>query len=251
MFKNTLLFIFFILSFNNAHAKLFKNNYVSFYLPDQWKCYREGTEWICRSQVKEKAKQAVIILTAKEVGPKDTYTNYYDHLKSPRELITKKGSKVKSKTVHLKKVRVGGHEWIDGMHLGSEVPNYYTRYLATIKNQIAVLVTFSAHQKYYTQYSKEFFRAIKSLRVIARKDLFQKKDNSLQTGEGTLGVDLRGQLGAGTDSIAPDVGSADSDMNFAGDEKAEGNSGSNILLGIAIILASVGGYLWYRGSQKR
>lgn len=247
--KKTLLFIFFFVFCTISEAKLFKNNYVSFYLPDQWKCYREGTEWICRSQSKDKAKQAVIILTAKEVGPKDTYTNYYEHLKSPRELITKKGSKIKSKTVHLKKVRVAGQEWIDGMHLGSEVPNYYTRYLATIKNQIAVLVTFSAHQKYYTQYGNEFFKAIKSLRIIARKDLFQKKD-TLQSGEGTLGVDLRGQLGGTMDTGATDnTGLADTDGSFAGEEKSSGG-GSNVLLGIAILLASVGGYLWYKGNKK-
>ena len=51
------------------------------------------------------------------------------------------------------------------MHLGSEIPNYYTRYLAAVKGRVAVLVTFSAHKKYYTKYSGQFFEAIKTLRV--------------------------------------------------------------------------------------
>ncbi|RYZ85297.1 MAG: outer membrane protein assembly factor, partial [Proteobacteria bacterium] len=51
-------------------------------------------------------------------------------------------------------------------HLSSEVQNYFTRYLASIKGRIAVLVTFSAHKQFYTKYSQDFFKAVSTLRVI-------------------------------------------------------------------------------------
>lgn len=37
-----------------------------------------------------------------------------------------------------------------------------------VKNNIAVLVTFSAHKLYYTKYSDAFARAIKSMKINAR-----------------------------------------------------------------------------------
>jgi len=59
-----------ILSFSiNSQAKLFSNSYVSFELPPRWDCQSEATEWICRSEQKSDAQTAIIILTAKKVGP--------------------------------------------------------------------------------------------------------------------------------------------------------------------------------------
>ena len=39
-----------------------------------------------------------------------------------------------------KKYNINDHPWLDGLHLNSEIPGYYTRYLATIKDQLAILV---------------------------------------------------------------------------------------------------------------
>lgn len=48
----------------NAEAKVFRNAYVAFELPDTWNCNLEHTEWVCRSQNDKESKEAIIILTA-------------------------------------------------------------------------------------------------------------------------------------------------------------------------------------------
>ena len=148
-------------------AKLFRNAYVSFELPNKWDCNLENTEWVCRSAVTDQAKESIIILTAKEVGPSDSLQAYETHLKGIKSIPTKTGQMLQSQVIQVRNRTINNHSWVDGMHLSSEVPNYYTRYLATVKDKIAVLVTFSAHKLHYTKYSNDFFNAILSLRVVA------------------------------------------------------------------------------------
>lgn len=152
-----------------THAKLFSNSYVSFQLPPNWECKVAGTEWVCRSSNAEQAKQAIIVLTAKEVGPNDNFAYYNQYLKTPKTPKHRDGTvATQSKVQHLNTIQIANHPWVDGLHLGSLLPNFYSRYLVTIKSKIAVLVTFSAKKEYYTQYSKQFFDAINSLKVTAQ-----------------------------------------------------------------------------------
>jgi hypothetical protein len=159
----------------SGHAKLFRNAYVQFELPDQWNCIIEGTEWVCSSQNKNDSKESIIILTAKEIGPQDSYAIYESYLKTPKQVLLPNGKTTLSQVKNMRTRKINDQSWVDSLHLSSEIPGYYTRYLATIKDKIAILVTLSAHQKYYTKYSNDFFKAVESLRVIASKDLLNYK----------------------------------------------------------------------------
>lgn len=158
-----------------ASAKLFHNAYVQFELPDRWTCNIEGTEWICSSDNKIDSKESIIILTAKEVGPQDSFPIYENYLKTPKAVQLANGKTVMSQVKNVRNRKINDQPWVDSLHLSSEIPGYYTRYLATIKDKIAILVTLSAHQKYYTKYSNDYFKAVESLRVIATKDQFNQK----------------------------------------------------------------------------
>lgn len=259
-FQNALRFFFPLTIFAlllvyppTSEAKSFRNSYVSFELPSKWDCYLENTAWVCRYAISKscigpqasskacqdqrtKTREAIIILTAKEVGPKDSFKVYYDHLKQPRPIVTRKGRRTKSKIIHVKPVTIEGQKWVDGMHLGSEIPHYYTRYLATIKGNIAVLVTFSAHKLFYTKYSNEFFRAIKSLRVVATKASTIPTNERRQRGDG-------GMLGSG---LGVDIPMDGLDENFAAASGDSGGSSSNMLFLVAFLLAAVGVYIWFK-----
>ncbi len=169
-----------------AHAKLFRNSYVSFELPPNWNCNipdKGGTEWVCTGKYQQKnVKEAIIVLTAKEAGAADTLTNYQNLLKSPRRVP---GATAKSnvKVVSVKTRQIAGHTWVDALHLGGEVNSYYTRYLATLKDRLAILVTFTAHKAHYTKYSNDFLKAVESLRVVASKDLLADRPNLAQRGQ--------------------------------------------------------------------
>jgi hypothetical protein len=229
-----------ILLTTNAHAKAFRNAYISFELPPSWNCSLEQTEWVCRSESSKESKEAVIILTAKEVGPTDSMALYESHLNSPIPLTLKGGGTAESKVVYkAKNVQVNDQPWMDGLHLGSEVQNYFTRYLATIKGRIAVLVTFSAHKQYYSKYSQDFFKAVMSLRVIETKNLSNNPDlGPIRPGSGTLGPGMM-QNAMPADMENPEEGNT------------KKGSGKMTLLAIALLLAAAGIYLFMKKKNKR
>ena len=218
-----------------ASAKLFRNAYVSFELPPNWKCSLEGTEWICVSKFSKRAKEAIVILTAKEVGPIDNFSAYQTHLKTPRTLPDKNGKPTKSKVLHVRTKRINDFQWVDGMHLGSEISTYYTRYLATVKDRIAILVTFSAHKLHYTKYSNDFLKAIQSLRVVATKDILQAGGGKRNTGGGLRGKTTA--FGAGGDPFNTD--------EFPMEDSSGDSGGMGAPLG-ALALGGAGYWFWRR-----
>lgn len=229
---------------SSGHAAVFRNAYVSFEMPDNWKCALEQTEWVCRSEDQKQSKEAIIILTAKEVGPMDSYEAYINHLNTPQQVTYRNTGTTTSRIVYPpKRITVNDHQWIDGLHLGSEVPSYFTRYLATIKDRIAVLVTFSAHRNKYTEYSSAFFKAVNSLRVIANRNLLASPEMAPLRGASEA-------LGGGISGAMP------SDMMDPGDGLGAGavSSGSGstlktILLVIAVLLAGGGVYVYLKSRR--
>lgn len=243
MYKRIFGFAALILLSITAQGKVFRNAYIAFEMPENWKCNLEVTEWVCRAEVGKEAKEAIIILTAKEVGPTDSFPLYETHLNKPIAIQTKSGSAAESKIVYkAKSVTINDQQWMDGLHLGSEVPNYFTRYLASIKDRIAILVTLSAHKNYYTRYSQEFFKTVMSLKVIASKNLLNKTDmGPIRPGSETLGpglvqgampVDIDGEMGDGQGG-------------------GGGGGAGNILIFAALILAAVGLLLFLKKRKKK
>lgn len=228
-----------ILITTSAHAKAFRNAYISFELPASWNCSLEQTEWVCRSESSKESKEAIIILTAKEMGPTDSISLYEGHLNTPITLNLKSGATSMSKIVYkAKNVQINDQMWVDGLHLGSEVNNYFTRYLATVKGRIAVLVTFSAHKQFYTKYSQDFFKAVMSLRVIETKNLGNNPDlGPIRPGSGTLGP------GSFQNAMPADMANPD--------EQSGKGSSKGLLLGIALILAAAGIYIFLKKRKKK
>ncbi len=218
-----------------AHAKRFLNAYVSFELPPNWNCKLEGSEWVCENDFAGKTKEAIIILTAKEVGPSDTLPAYLAHLQTPRLIAGRGGAPVKSQIIHVKERMISNQMWIDGMHLGSEVGPYFTRYLATIKNKIAVLVTFSAHKEHFTKYSGDFIKAIESLRVVANKDSLGDKTGGVSGQGGEI-------MGVPTGQIPTPYGDG---LPVEGSGGRTRGKYLNWLL-IAIVLGAVGAIVYFR-----
>jgi len=239
-----LLSIFSInLSSTMASAKVWRNSYLSFEIPDAWKCTLENTEWICRSSADKESKEAIMVLTAKEVGPMDSFDAYTAHLNAPQTTSYKGAAGVLSKVVYPpKKVMINDQPWIDGLHMASEVPNYFTRYLATIKDKIAILFTCSAHKDYYTKYSQDFFKAVQSLRVIATKDILNQQNNGIRPGGEQLGQAI-GQAMPG-DLLTGD--SATDQQNGAG---GGSSNTKNLYMIIAAVLAALGGYIFFKSKK--
>lgn len=152
----------------SAQAARFANQFVEFELPPKWQCGLEGAEWVCQSTEADKKRDAIIILAAKLKGDQDSLDQYMAYLKEAKSYTSVKGKAVKSEPKYAKSVKVNDHPWVDSLHLESELPGFYTRYLATVKNDIAVLVTYSINKSKYQQYLNDFDNLVKTLKVTRK-----------------------------------------------------------------------------------
>lgn len=229
--------LFSLKNMNLAHATLWSNSYVSFELPPNWECKVEGTEYVCVSKLSKEAKEAIIILAAKEAGPTDTLPAYESKLKGPRMLPDNTGKMAASKVLSVKSRQINGHPWIDALHLGPEINSYYTRYLATIKDRLAILVTFSAHTEHFTKYSSDFLKSVESLRVVAAKDILDSKPVPVGRTNETIGAPISEPAPFEPAGEAPPEPNTDNDMKTK-------------LFALALIVGAIGFYLMRKKKAK-
>lgn len=241
------LLISLITHLNTANAKLFRNGFISFELPEEeWDCHVDNTEWVCRSTDQKQIKETAIVISAKEVGTQDTLEEYEKLLSSPKFSMVEEYKDKPSKVIYpAKRVRINDHQWIDGLHFGSELGSYYTRYIATTKDGVAILVTLSAAKAYYTKHSKNFFKSVQSLRIIGGKNLLNNKDlGPLRSSQEILGANV----GASLPSEMMDL--SQGQETGVADSMGKGSTTKQIILIIAIILAALGGYLFIKGRNR-
>ncbi|MFZ4714049.1 MAG: hypothetical protein ACOYL6_10070 [Bacteriovoracaceae bacterium] len=166
-----LLPLILILASLPAFAKRFTNQYCEFELPNGWECALEGSEWVCQSENEERKKEAIIILAAKVRGEQDSLDQYQLYLKTPKTYNLPGGKTQVSEGKYSNVKEINGHQWVDALHLASEVPGFYTRYLATVKEDLGVAVTFSVSKDHYQAYQAVFDKVVASLRVFRQKQM--------------------------------------------------------------------------------
>jgi hypothetical protein len=160
-------FLFFLFSLPlTVLAKRFANQYIEFDMPNTWECVLEGAEWVCQSTNAARKKEAIIIFAAKNRGPKDSIEEYQAYLKQAKNFMLPGGQALVSEPKYAKPVEVNGHRWIDSLHMASEIPGFYTRYMATVKEDLGVVVTFSVSRDAYSTYKTVFDKIIASIRVF-------------------------------------------------------------------------------------
>ncbi|MGE3611462.1 MAG: hypothetical protein AB7I27_17855 [Bacteriovoracaceae bacterium] len=165
-FSLTIMFVLFI---SSASAKRFSSKYCEFELPAGWECALEGSEYVCQSENADRKKESIIILAAKIRGEQDNLDEYMAYLKKAKEYNLPGGKKQISEPKNTKLTRINEHQWVDALHLASEVPGFYTRYLATVKEDLGVAVTFSVSKDLYTSYQPIMDKLVSTLRVFRQK----------------------------------------------------------------------------------
>jgi len=155
---------------HNSYAAKFANQFIEFDLPSDWVCLLEGTEWVCQNQKNAaKKKDAIIIFAAKIQGDQDTLDQYLAYLKNPKIYTTPQGKSVTSEVRYAQNKTIQSQPWVDALHLESEIPGFLTRYLATVKDGIGILVTYSVNKNKYQEYAGMFEDMVKSLKVFRRE----------------------------------------------------------------------------------
>lgn len=237
--KLLVLVLSFMLLVPSAHAKTFSSQFCEFELPNGWECALEGSEWVCQSENKDRKKEAIIILAAKYRGEQDSLDQYQAYLKKPKAFELPGGktqiSEAKSVSVH----EINGQSWVDALHLASEVPGFYTRYLATVKDTLGIAVTFSVAKDHYDAYQDIFEKIIATLKVFDQKAAkggdWKPKDKN---------EDL-----LDNSTYIPDSGNkADIGVNQKG--KGDG-SGSDTTSIIAIVAIAAGAFVMMKLRKKK
>ena len=223
---------------NLASAKTFTSQFSEFELPLGWECALEGSEWVCQSEDKDRKKEAIIILAAKYRGEQDSLDQYQAYLKKPKtfQLPGGKTQISEAKSVALK--QINNQQWVDALHLASEVPGFYTRYLATVKDNLGIAVTFSVAKDHYYAYQDIFEKVVATLKVFDQKTADAGKWKQKQE-EGNL-VD-----GPVVDGAGP--------SNDIGKQKKGGNGGGDSTTGsiIAILAISAVGFFIMKMRKKK
>ncbi|MGE0616924.1 MAG: hypothetical protein AB7P04_14930, partial [Bacteriovoracia bacterium] len=163
-----LLGVLFFAATPTAYAVKFANQFVEFEMPPRWACNLEGAEWVCQSSDADKKRDAIIILAAKMKGDQDSVEAYLAYLKQPKVYTSLRGKTVKSEVRFAESKMINDHMWVDSLHLESEIPGFFTRYMATTKNDIGALVTYSINKDKYSLYVNDFDAMVKTLRVFRK-----------------------------------------------------------------------------------
>lgn len=224
----------------SAQAARFANQFIEFELPPQWQCTLEGAEWVCQSTDAQKKRDALIILAAKLKGDQDSLDQYLNFLKSPKSFTSVSGKPMRSDTKYAKTISINNHPWVDALHFESEIPNYYTRYLATVKQDIGVVVSYSISRPKYQNYIKEFETMVRTLKVFRK--------------EGGINVSPQGaNLFAGGVPQGLSESAVFSDVNPKGgasDTKRPAPTDDSLFIILGVVGAALA-YLWWRRKQTR
>jgi hypothetical protein len=148
-------------------AAKFANTYIEFDLPDSWHCQREGGQHVCQPINPDKRREAIIVMASKYKGPDDTVEKYSARLKAKRTVKDMKGKPYDNIIQFTRMSDIQGNSWVDSQQENSEIPGYITRYLATVKSDLGVVITFSAFKSKFKDYSADFYKMINSIRVRA------------------------------------------------------------------------------------
>jgi hypothetical protein len=230
-----------LLSFQSAYAAKFANQFTEFELPPQWQCNLEGAEWVCQSTNDQKKKEAMIVLAAKLKGNQDSLDQYLTYLKAAKTFTSIQGKPVKSEPKYAKTVNLNGQPWVDALHLESEIPGFYTRYLATVKQDIGVLVTYSISKPKYQAYLDDFDTMVKTLKVFRKTggiNVAPQNTNLFQNTQVPAGV--------GSDTVFP----SSQVVQGGAESKPAHKTQTKLPLALLLIVVAIAGFIIVKRKQK-
>ena len=101
----------------------FRAGAFEFDLAPGWWCELEGTEYVCNPPGKA-PYSAIAVIATKQRNKDDNLAAYEDHLKQSQQVTDVAGSSTMSVVSYVKRVKLGDAEWIEALHLGSEIPHH-------------------------------------------------------------------------------------------------------------------------------
>lgn len=161
-----LFFLFLLLV--TCPAMGFENAYLKLSLPNNWGSDLLDGVWIFQGKAEPDRRESIVLSIAASATDWDSIDNYEKYLKKTRTIEEEDGTKLKSEVRYTRRRNINGFVWIDSLQKNSEVPGFWTRYLATIqklgKHKLAILVTYIVSNENYKKMAPQFERMVASLR---------------------------------------------------------------------------------------
>lgn len=166
--------------------------YVSFEHPDGWQCELSQGVWICQSTLPTDRKESVVLSIAAQATEWDSLQNYEVYLKRPRRIQDEEGKSLTSQVTYTRRRQINGHEWVDSLQKNSELPGFWTRYLATVHqtkaSRLAILITYIVSEARYSKLAPQFERMVASMKPKADFDTtIASKQEQILPGSQVLG----------------------------------------------------------------
>ncbi len=153
-----------------AFGSSFQTSFVKVELPTSWSCKNEFGQSLCRSSINSEAREAYLTIKAKLSSNQDSLENYLTILNNPKTFIDNESKVGLSKVYSCSRTNLNGIEWVQALHLNSEVKNYFSKYFVTTKGDLSLSVEFSFHQSKNSKYAKiieEFSKHIELINNVA------------------------------------------------------------------------------------
>lgn len=145
--------------------------YLSFDHPEGWQCELSQGVWICQDTVEPQRKESLVLSIATTQSDWDSLENFEKYLKDTRKTQDDAGKTIESKITYTRKRNINGNWWVDSLQFNSELPGFWTRYVATVHKKLAILITYVASDEYYKTMGPKFERMVTSLKLNSDFDL--------------------------------------------------------------------------------
>jgi hypothetical protein len=222
-----------------AFAKKFRTDFISLDLPPGWDCVKEEIDWVCQPENLAQRSEALVVVVAKSANEvDDTFEKYQAVLSEPREMRDLAGNVYKSEVKFVRFRDIKDHKWVDSLTFGSEIPGFYSRYLASIKGKVAGLVTYSIAESVYAKWAPILDKMLESLEIFYDPKAFNE---AMDSGPSSL----LGQrpLTSGRFDPTPEDNSSE--------KTAGGDFDLNMIIGVILIAGIVGFYIWKKRKDSQ
>lgn len=222
-----------------ANAKQFKTQFFSLDLPPNWDCTKEELDWVCQpDNLHERSEVFMVIVTKAVDTTDDSIEKYQELLNQPRMMRDLLGNPYKSEVRYTRINKVRDRDWVDSLQFGSEIPGFYTRYLASIADKVAGLITYAIGESSYAKWSPVMERMVGTIELKFDPQAFEQLSQSSGSLLSTRGSSFSGR-------VAP----VDDPANMNKPENSE-DSGSTMML-VALVVFLAAGFWFYKKKQKK
>ena len=149
-----------------ANAKSFKSKFISLELPPNWDCQQEELDWVCQPDNPNLRNEAIVVIVSKAVNPPDdTFDKYKEYLKQTKPMRDLLGKGYTTQVKYVKDKKIRDQMWVDSLQIGPEIPGFYSRYVASIKEQVAGLISYHVAESVFAKWAEPLDRMIDSAEI--------------------------------------------------------------------------------------